>query len=186
MTGRLPLAVSLVFVLVLAGCERGMHDMYDQPKYKRGAEAPLFADGVASRVPPEGSVPVDDPEAMPAPPALTLGLLERGRDRYTIFCAPCHGAGGDGDGMVVRRGFPAPPSYHEARLRDTNDAHLYDVITRGWGVMYPYGDRLSPTDRQAVVAYIRALQFSRRVPADRLEPEDLAHLRESTAKEPNR
>jgi mono/diheme cytochrome c family protein len=173
--------LALPLVVALAGCERGMHDMYDQPKYKRGGEAPLFTDRVASRLPPEGAVPVDGTEAMPAPPPLTMALLERGRDRYTIFCAPCHGAGGDGDGMVVRRGFPAPPSYHQARLRDADDAHLYDVITRGWGVMYPYGDRLSPADRQAVVAYIRALQFSRHVPAARLEPEDLARLRGLTA-----
>jgi len=77
---------------------------------------------------------------------------------------------------VVRRGFPAPPSYHEARLRAADDAHLYEVITHGWGVMYPYGDRLSPADRQAVIAFVRALQFSRQVPADRLAPEDLARL----------
>jgi mono/diheme cytochrome c family protein len=162
--------------LALGGCERGMHDMYDQPRYKRGAEAPLFKDGIASRQPPAGAVPVVDDAAMPAVPRVTMALLERGRDRYTIFCAPCHGTGGDGDGMVVRRGFPAPPSYHEARLRATDDAHLYDVISNGWGIMYPYGDRLSPADRQAVVAYLRALQLSRHVPADRLEPEDLSRL----------
>jgi mono/diheme cytochrome c family protein len=85
-------------------------------------------------------------------------LLDRGRERYTIFCAPCHGARGAGDGMVVRRGFPAPPSYAETRLQAADDAHFLDVITHGWGVMYPYADRLSPTDRQAVVAYIRVLQ----------------------------
>jgi mono/diheme cytochrome c family protein len=173
-------------VLALAGCERGMHDMYDQPRYKRGAEAPLFADGVASRLPPAGAVATQDEEAVQAPPPMTRALLERGRDRYTIFCAPCHGAGGDGDGMVVRRGFPAPPSYHQERLREADDGHLYEVISRGWGVMYPYGDRLSPADRQAVVAYIRALQFSRHVPADRLEPEDIARLHGLNASESRR
>jgi mono/diheme cytochrome c family protein len=167
----------LLAALTLAGCERGMHDMYDQPRYERGAEAPLFKDGVAERTPPFGSVPTSGVEAMPAPPAMTAALLERGRDRYTTFCAPCHGAGGDGDGMVVRRGFPAPPSYHEDRLRSADDAHLYEVITHGWGVMYPYGDRLSPEDRLAVVAFIRALQFSRHAPVDRLEPADIARLR---------
>lgn len=175
MIGRL-LAVAML-VPALAACERGMHDMYDQPRYKRGGEAPLFADGVASRTPPSGAVPTSDDEARPSTPTTTLALLERGRDRYTIFCAPCHGAGGDGDGMVVRRGFPAPPSYHQPRLRAADDAHLYDVITRGWGVMYPYGDRLSPADRHAVIAYVRALQLSRYAPVDRLEPEDIARLR---------
>lgn len=184
MTGRLILV--LLAVSALPACERGMHDMYDQPRYKRGGEAPLFADGVAARQPPPGTVPVADDEAMPAWPPTTLGQLQRGRERYTIFCAPCHGAGGDGDGMVVRRGFPAPPSYHEPRLRSADDAHLYDVITRGWGVMYPYGDRLSPADRQAVVAYIRALQLSRNVPVDRLEPSDIARLRAPGTTEPRR
>ncbi|HEV7775785.1 MAG TPA: cytochrome c [Luteibacter sp.] len=184
MMPRVLFAACMVFALT--GCERGMHDMYDQPRYKRGAEAPLFADGVASRLPPDGAVPTKDEDAEPPTPPMTLALLERGRDRYTIFCAPCHGAGGDGDGMVVRRGFPAPPTYHQDRLREADDAHLYDVISRGWGVMYPYGDRLSPADRQAVVAYIRALQFSRRVPGNRLEPEDLARLRGLTAPEGRR
>jgi mono/diheme cytochrome c family protein len=163
-------------LLALTGCERGMHDMYDQPRYKRGGAAPLFSDGVAERSPPADTVSVIDADATPASPRITLALLERGRERYTIFCAPCHGAGGDGDGMVVRRGFPAPPSYHQARLRAADDAHFYEVITHGWGVMYPYGDRVSPADRQAVIAYLRALQFSRAVPVDRLEPEDIARL----------
>jgi len=170
--------VLLASLCLLAGCERGMHQMYDQPRYERGDEAPLFADGVAARTPPQGSVATTGPEAMPEPPPLTEALLERGRDRYTIYCTPCHGAGGDGDGMVVRRGFPRPPSYHEERLRDADDRHIYDVITHGWGVMYPYADRVSPADRQAIVAYIRALQFSRHAPVDRLEPEDLSRLRD--------
>jgi mono/diheme cytochrome c family protein len=172
------LAILLVALLSAAGCERGMHQMYDQPRYERGGEAPLFTDGVASRPPPRGTVPTSGPEAVPAPPAITEALLERGRDRYTIYCTPCHGAGGDGDGMVVQRGFPRPPSYHEQRLRDTDDRHIYDVITHGWGVMYPYADRIPPADRQAIVAYVRALQFSRHAPVDRLEPDDLSRLRD--------
>lgn len=168
----------LASLCLLAGCERGMHQMYDQPRYERGGEASLFADGVAARRPPEGSVATTGPETMPAPPPVTQAMLERGRDRYGIYCTPCHGAVGDGDGMVVRRGFPRPPSYHEQRLRDADDRHIYDVITHGWGVMYPYADRVSPADRQAIIAYIRALQFSRHAPVERLEPEDLARLRD--------
>jgi mono/diheme cytochrome c family protein len=168
----------MLVLLPIAGCERGMHQMYDQPRYERGGEAPLFADGVASRTPPHGAIATSDPETIPPSPAITEALLERGRDRYTVYCTPCHGAGGDGDGMVVRRGFPRPPSYHEQRLRDADDRHIYDVITHGWGVMYPYADRVAPADRQAIVAYIRALQFSRHAPVDRLEPEDLSRLRD--------
>lgn len=173
------LAIVTLALLPLAGCERGMHDMYDQPSYRRGDEAPLFTDGVASRQPPPGSIPMDEGDTPPAP--RTMAVLERGRQRYTILCAPCHGAGGDGDGMVVRRGFPRPPSYHDERLRQADDAHLYDVITRGWGVMYPYGDRLDPADRHAVVAYIRVLQFARHAPVDRLSPQDIARLRDLPA-----
>lgn len=168
----------LASLYLLAGCERGMHQMYDQPRYERGDEAPLFANGVAERQAPPGSVATTGAEAMPEPPAITEALLERGRERYTIYCTPCHGAGGDGDGMVVQRGFPRPPSYHVKRLRDADDRHIYDVITHGWGVMYPYADRVSPADRQAIVAYIRALQFSRHAPVDRLEAADLARLRD--------
>ncbi|MFC7610642.1 c-type cytochrome [Teichococcus aestuarii] len=84
-----------------------------------------------------------------------------GEAQYAIFCTPCHGAAGAGDGMIVRHGFPAPPSYHTARLRAAPARHFYDVIGDGYGIMYGYGDRLAPPDRWAVVAYIRALQLSR-------------------------
>jgi mono/diheme cytochrome c family protein len=173
-SGRLLLVCALT--MAVSACERGMHDMYEQPRYKRGGEAPLFTDDVSTRLPPDGAVASTDPEARPGQRPLTLALLERGQQRYTIYCAPCHGAGGDGDGMVVRRGFPAPPSYHETRLRAASDQHLYDVITHGWGVMYPYADRVTPADREAIVAYVRALQFSRHAPVDRLAPEDIARL----------
>jgi len=104
-------------------------------------------------------------------PPLTAELLARGRDRFDVFCAPCHSVAGDGDGFIVRRGFPHPPSYHLDRLRTASDAHLYAVIRDGYGAMYPYARRLVPSDRLAVVAYIRALQLSQHagldaVPAD--------------------
>jgi mono/diheme cytochrome c family protein len=104
---------------------------------------------------------------MARPPALatnplpiTLATLARGRERFDIYCAPCHSVAGDGDGMVVRRGFPRPPSYHTDRLRKAPDAHFYSVITNGYGVMYAYADRVAPADRWAIVAYISALQLS--------------------------
>ena len=88
-------------------------------------------------------------------------LLARGQERYGIYCSPCHGLSGNGDGMIVRRGFPAPPSYHSARLRAAPAKHFFDVITNGYGVMYSYAARVEPRDRWAIVAYIRALQESR-------------------------
>jgi mono/diheme cytochrome c family protein len=96
------------------------------------------------------------------------GLLARGRQRYEIYCLPCHSPVGDGDGPVVRRGFPHPPSYHAPRLRDAPDRHFFDVITNGYGIMHPYADRVAPPDRWAIVAYIRALQLSQHAQASQL------------------
>ena len=165
----------------LAGCERTMKDMYTQPRLGPDAASPLWADGKGSRPPPPGSVPVamgdlaqtssgrrgreelvarDAAQAASATPAASLALLQRGKERFEIYCAPCHSIVGDGDGMVARRGFPAPPSFHQARLRDAPDRHFFDVITQGYGVMPPYADRVAPPDRWAIVAYIRALQQS--------------------------
>ena len=91
---------------------------------------------------------------------ITKEVLLRGQERYEIYCAPCHGRTGYGDGMIVRRGFSQPPSYHQARLRKAPVGHFFDVITNGFGAMYPYGDRITPEDRWAIIAYIRALQLS--------------------------
>ena len=89
-----------------------------------------------------------------------MALLERGQQRFDIYCAPCHSKVGDGHGMIVERGFPQPPSYYIARLRDAPNQHFYDVITHGYGAMYSYADRVAPEDRWAITAYIRALQAS--------------------------
>ena len=94
-------------------------------------------------------------------PAVTAALLERGHERFGIFCQPCHGAGGDGNGIVVQRGMPQPTSYHDERLRSADDQHFFDVISNGYGAMYSYAARVPPADRWAIVAYIRALQLSR-------------------------
>ena len=91
---------------------------------------------------------------------LLLALLEHGQERFEIYCAPCHSRVGDGQGMIVQRGFPAPPSYYIERLRKAPIEHFYDVITNGYGAMYSYADRVAPEDRWAITAYIRALQAS--------------------------
>ncbi len=102
----------------------------------------------------------DEPLNPPSPPPVTTALLERGQQRFDIYCSPCHGRVGDGNGMIVQRGFPHPPSYDSEVLRKAPNQLFFDVITHGYGVMYPYGDRVEPADRWAIVAYIRALQAS--------------------------
>jgi mono/diheme cytochrome c family protein len=99
-------------------------------------------------------------------PALSAELFARGHQRFDIFCSPCHGANGDGNGIIVQRGMPSPTSYHADRLRLADDQHFFDVITNGYGVMYSYASRIPPRDRWAIVAYIRALQLSRHASID--------------------
>jgi mono/diheme cytochrome c family protein len=191
-------ALLLCATFLLGGCERAMHDMYNQPKYKPGSPSPLFADHNAARRPPVGSIPIAAGELAgpssgrlghiePAPASsngnnpypITLALLQRGRERYGIYCADCHGYTGEGDGMIVQRGFPRPLSYLDAKLMHAADADLERSIRDGYGVMYPFGDRVDAHDRWAIVAYIRALQFSQRVPVERLAPQDLKALQET-------
>ncbi|HET7411136.1 MAG TPA: cytochrome c, partial [Pararhizobium sp.] len=117
----------------------------------------------SAQLPPEGTVSQSAlayAEAESNPPKVTEALLKRGHQRFDIYCSPCHGLAGYGDGMVVQRGFPHPPSFHSARLRAAPASHLFDVITKGYGVMYSYASRVPPHDRWAIIAYIRALQLS--------------------------
>lgn len=151
----------LLLVLLLAGCDQ---DMAEQKRYTAYEPAPLWPNGTSARPLPEGVVAQSDPAyfaAIAEPPLVSPALLARGREQYDVFCSPCHGLAGDGDGMVVRRGFPSPPSYHLPRLRAAPARHLFDVISDGYGVMYPYAARVPPADRWAIIAYIRALQLSR-------------------------
>lgn len=169
------LAAACLGMLALASCKR--HDMYSQGKSTYWDRSRFFPDGKSMRKPPEGAVPVreTDPD-VPQPAAATPALLARGEQRYNIFCAPCHGRTGDGDGMIVQRGFPHPPSFNTDRLRQANAAHFYDVITNGYGVMYSYGERVPSADRWAVIAYVRALQRSQGTPVAALTPEDRTGL----------
>jgi hypothetical protein len=160
--------------LLLSGCRL---DMHVQPRYNPYDPSSFFADGRSERPPVPGTVARNEVvagpeevvvtgmlagkevEAFPFP--VTRAVLERGRERYNVFCTPCHGWTGDGDGMIVQRGFQRPPSYHIDRLRQAPVGHYFSVITNGFGAMYPYGYRIRPRDRWAIIAYIRALQLAR-------------------------
>lgn len=148
---------ALLPLLLLAGCDQ---NMVQQPRYDEYERWPLTADNSAMQAPPEGTVAQDAPAHAAATerPPLTPALLARGRERFEIYCSMCHGYDGRGDGIVPARGFPKPPSYLEPRLVKAPVAHFYDVISNGYGVMYSYADRVSPRDRWAIAAYIRALQ----------------------------
>jgi mono/diheme cytochrome c family protein len=150
-------ALPLLLVLaLLSGCD----DMTVQPRAGAwSAQATLVTP--AQDVVAWGDAPVK-------PPPVTLALLQRGQQRFRIDCTPCHAELGDGHGMIVQRGFPAPPSYHTDRLRQAPTQHFYDVMTNGYGAMYSFAGRVSPQDRWAIAAYIRALQLSQHPPVDAL------------------
>ncbi|HZQ61241.1 MAG TPA: cytochrome c [Casimicrobiaceae bacterium] len=114
-------------------------------------------------------------------PPLTAALLARGRERFDIFCSPCHSVAGDGDGMIARRGFPHPPSFHTRELREASDAHFFAVMTYGYGAMHSYATRVPASDRIAIIAYIRALQLSQNASIDRLDASDRAQLQPAGA-----
>lgn len=117
---------------------------------------------------------VQDKRENPLP--LTLATLQRGRERFDIFCSPCHSVLGDGDGMVVRRGFPAAPTFHSQRLRQAPDGYLFDVISQGYGVMYPFSGSIETADRWAIVAYLRTLQLAANARIDQLPQQDRTAL----------
>ena len=137
--------------------------MSDQKKYHEWERAALFRNGRVAQTPVTGTVgrgAIERDARLRTRPPLTAALVARGHERFDIYCSPCHGRLGDGQGMIVARGLPAPPTYHQDRLRREPDQHFVDVITYGWGVMYAYNDRVAPEDRWAITAYIRALQLS--------------------------
>jgi mono/diheme cytochrome c family protein len=156
--------------LLLAGCGNMKKQEYARTEEPR-AELPR---GTTAQLPPAYTVPhrPEPPDAVVAtgeragrlvadiPVEVTAALVARGRERFDIYCAVCHGPDGYGHGIVVQRGFPAPPSYHDPRLRNAPAGYFFRVITQGHGLMYSYADRLAVADRWAVVAYVRALQLS--------------------------
>jgi cytochrome c5 len=155
----------------LAGCGYSLRqDMANQPRQNPLSPSKFFPDGRSARPLPENTVArgeiADDEILVPKdsnafPLPLTAELLERGQERYEIFCSPCHGLQGDGQGLVTMRGMKHPPSYHQDRLRAEPNGYLYDVATNGFGAMYGYSAQIPPRDRWAIIAYVRALQLSR-------------------------
>jgi hypothetical protein len=150
--------------------------MHDQPRYEPLEASTFFADGRAARPAVTGTVArgqlrtdthlytgkVQGTVVDTLPFPVTQALLERGRERYEIYCVPCHDRTGQGQGIVVRRGFRRPPSLHIDRLREAPIGHFFDVMSNGFGVMMDYAAQVAPPDRWAIAAYIRALQLSQR------------------------
>jgi mono/diheme cytochrome c family protein len=174
-------------LLILTACHRNM-DV--QPKFLPDQQNHDFPSEPADRQPVEHTVPrgpVDDGSvfytgqtgdalATNFPVPVTLDLVARGQEAFNINCSACHGRDGYGEGIVVQRGFPRPPSFHSERLRQAPVGHFFQVITHGYGVMYPFGSRIAPQDRWAIISYIRALQFSQNATSDRIEPADKTEL----------
>jgi mono/diheme cytochrome c family protein len=172
------ITILLAAFLLLCSCRQ---DMQMQPRYGPLAPSAFFGDHRSARPLVEGTVargqlrtnrgfytgktgPGDDQTVAEFPFPVTREVLQRGQDRFDIFCSPCHGRAGDGQGMIVQRGYLAPPSYHTDRLRQAPVGHFVDVITNGYGAMHSYASRVIPEDRWKITAYIRALQLSQAAP----------------------
>lgn len=193
-TACLQCGLVLLLLCATTGCRQ---DMHDQPKYESLEASTFFPDGRASRpiVPGtvargqlredthlyEGKVSGKPAETFPFP--IDLKTLERGQQRYNIYCSPCHDRVGSGNGMVVRRGFRAPPSYHIERLRQVPPGYLYDVITNGFGAMQDYASQIPVRDRWAIVAYVRALQLSQHARLNDVPEAERQNLRGGESKQ---
>ena len=160
-----PTRLLLCSLSLLVGCDY----MINQPKQK------AYTPEVGPAAQPENTVELN--ERPVAPPPVTLALLQRGQERFRIYCTPCHSELGNGQGMIVQRGFPPPPDYTIPRLLNAPVQHFFDVITHGYGAMYSYADRVQARDRWAIAAYIRALQLSRHGTLDDVPPEQRASLK---------
>jgi mono/diheme cytochrome c family protein len=172
--GRLAGLLSILAIVGLgAACRQ---DMHQAPRYDPLERSDFFADHRAARPVVDGTVArgqlredsafytgkaADGTLLAVVPVTVDRALIERGQDRYNVYCAPCHGRTGDGNGMVVQRGFKQPTSYHTDRLRAQPVGYYYDVITNGFGAMQDYSAQVVPKDRWAIAAYVRVLQYSR-------------------------
>ncbi len=184
-------AIALLTLAAAAGCRR---DMQDMPRYKPLAESRFFADQRSARPTPAGAIArdaLDDTDAVHTgeqngvflnqiPVKVDKPLLDRGEERYNIFCTPCHGMLGDGQGMVERRGFKWPADLNSDRIRNAPPGYLFQVISNGYGAMPDYKDQIPVNDRWAIIAYLRALELSRGAIIDQLP----ANLRSKLEKLP--
>ncbi len=175
-------------LLLSGGCRYLKQDMANQPKNRPLSPSDFFDDGRSERPLVENTVArgsiADDELFVPKdsdnfPLPVNRELLERGEERYKIFCTPCHGLQGDGNGMIATRGMKHPPTFHQDRLRQAPNGYFYDNITNGFGAMYGYSAQISPRDRWAIIAYVRALQLSRNAKVADL-PASLFALRRAT------
>jgi len=178
---------ALLLVVLVAGCRQ---DMHDQPKYKPLKSSAFFEDGRDSRPLVADTVArghLDDDALLSTgkmgtafatefPFPITGDILLRGQQRYNIYCSPCHDRTGSGDGMIVRRGFRRPPSFHIDRLRAAAAGYFFDVITHGFGVMPDYSSQVPVNDRWAIVSYIRALQLSQHASVSDIPPAEQTKL----------
>jgi mono/diheme cytochrome c family protein len=181
----------LLCLFLLAACSNGMED---QPKYESLEASAFFENGMSARPLVPNTVArgqlnedsllyagqVDGAPAQEFPFPITAEVLARGQERYNIYCTPCHGYAGYGDGVVAQRGLTPPPSFHSERLRMLPVGHIFDVITNGIGTMYSYGDRVAPEDRWAIIAYVQALQLSQNATLDDVPPEVQPTLQAAT------
>lgn len=183
--------IGFLFALgLLAGCRL---DMRDQPRYEPFEESTFFTDGASVRPRVADTVArnqlvlddqlhtgrINGQVADTFPFTVTVAILERGQERYDIFCTPCHGLVGDGQGIVTEYGMPVPTSFHDPDLRAEPTGYYFTVITNGTRVMPSYASRIPPADRWAIIAYIRALQLSRNVDAAQLPAEELPQLEQT-------
>jgi mono/diheme cytochrome c family protein len=193
-TRRLMLACALAASLGAGTACR--QDMHDAPRYDALEKSDFFPDRRTARPLIDGTVArgqlrADDAyytgkvngqpiAALPAGITLDKALVERGQSRYNVYCAPCHSQTGEGDGMVVRRGYKQPPSLHDPRLRNMPLGYFYDVVTRGFGQMPDYAAQIQPRDRWAVAAYLRALQLSQHATVEDVPAEERGNLDKAT------
>ncbi len=183
---------TIIVVICCLSATACRQDMHDQPRYEPLEKSTFFSDQRASRPVVEGTVArgqlnldehlytgkINDELATSFPYSITKEVLVRGQERFNIFCSPCHGQVGNGQGMIVQRGFRQPPSYHIPRLREAPSGHFFDVITNGFGSMYSYASRVSVEDRWAITAYIRALQLSQNASLEDVPQEQRRQLLE--------
>lgn len=190
--------VLALYLATTPGCYRGqpsqntpVHlnpNMDNQPRYEAQEAGPFFADNMAMRYPVEGTIArgqlyadmvyqtgfvVDSRLVKKSPVPITMHLLKRGQERFDIYCSPCHGRVGDGKGAVSQRGMLPPPTFHDERMRNIEDGHIFNVITNGKNNMAPYRFQVPVPDRWAIVAYVRALQRSQNATAADLPPQPI-------------